>query len=158
MLVLSACGYRFAGSGDLPGRITKVHIAMLENQTSVSGVESTFTNDLIYEFSKNRKGSVVKKDLAEAVLKGVISSITVRTIAHTSDTEASEMRVTATLQLTLETEKGEIIWVSGKVSEDEAYTVVSGDKSSTDANKNKAVLAVSERLAELVYSRLTDNF
>lgn len=157
-LILSACGYRFAGSGDLPGRIERVHIAMLENRTAESGVESTFTNDLIYEFTRNRKESVVRKEKAQAVLKGVISSITTRTLTHTSETEASEMRVTATVILTLEKTDGEVVWASGPVSEEQAFTVVSGDRSSTDANKKKAVSIVSERLAESVYSRLTDNF
>ena len=74
LLFFSACGYRFAGSGNLPGGIQTVAIEILENRTTETGLENTITNDLIYEFS--RKGRRVQKDSkkADAVLTGVIVS------------------------------------------------------------------------------------
>ena len=58
-LFFSACGYRFAGSGNLPEGIQTIAIDIFKNRTTETGLENTITNDLIYEFT--RKGRSVQK-------------------------------------------------------------------------------------------------
>ncbi len=52
MLSFSACGYKFAGEGRLPGDIKRIKIAMLENHTGETGAEAVLTNALIQEFNR----------------------------------------------------------------------------------------------------------
>ena len=152
---LSACGYRFAGGGSLPSGIKSVCVTMLANRTSETGVENTFTNDLIYEFTRN--GKIASIDKADALLSGVIRSMSIETISHRGAHTSSERRVTFTLDLKLTDNEGRIIWSAKGVSGNEAYDVES-DKLSTEQNRSKAISTLSTRLAEKVYNSLTEDF
>ena len=91
LILVSSCGYRFAGSGDFPEGTKSIFIPILENRTSESGLETQVTDDLIYEFTKNRKdilaGSIGD---AEAVLYGIIRSISITTISRDDPNTSSE--------------------------------------------------------------------
>lgn len=158
LITLNSCGYNFAGGGSLPGDIKTVHIAMLENKTAESGAEVTFTNGLIFEFTRNLKGGVVKQDAADAILKGTILSLNVRTISRTDVTTATQMRVSGTLSLTLEEKDGTILWKADNMSDEQAYDVDADSASATEANKKSAISYLSEKMAEKVYNQLTDDF
>ena len=152
---LSACGYRFAGGGTLPSGIKSVCVTILENRTSEIGVENTFTNDLIYEFTRN--GKIASIDKADALLSGVIRSMSIETISHRGAHTSRERRVTFTLDLKLTENDGRIIWSAKGVSGNEAYDVES-DKLKTEQNRRNAISTLSERLAEKVYNSLTEDF
>lgn len=160
LVLVTACGYHFAGSGSFPGGVTRIFIPMLNNRTSEIGVESRFTNNLIYEFTRNHKEAVAKdRASADAILRGTIVSISVDNISRSSVSNAIERRVTAVLSLRLvSTADGKTLWASGNLSERQAYTVTSGSKTATDQNKTEAIAEVSRKLAESAYSLLTDNF
>ncbi|GAB6908046.1 hypothetical protein JCM12296A_38850 [Desulfosarcina cetonica] len=160
LVLVTACGYHFAGSGSFPGGATRIFIPMLENRTSEIGVESRFTNNLIYEFIRNRKSALAKsRASADAILSGTIVSISVENISRSTISNAIERRVTAVLSLRLvSTTDGRTLWASGNLSERQAYTVASGSKAATDQNKSEAIAEVSRKLAESAYSLLTDNF
>ena len=96
---LSACGYKFAGGGTLPSGINSVCVTILENRTSEIGVENTFTSDIIYEFTKN--GKIASIDKADALLSGVIKSMSIETISHSGAHTSLERRVKFTLDLKL---------------------------------------------------------
>lgn len=152
---LSACGYRFAGGGSLPSGIKTVCVTMLTNRTSETGVENTFTNDLIYEFTRN--GKIASIDKADALLSGVVKSMSIKTISRSGAQTSIERRVTITLDLKLTDNDGRIIWSVKGVSGNEAYDVAS-DKLSTEQNRRSAISTLSERLAEKVYNSLTEDF
>ena len=153
---LSACGYRFAGGGTLPSGIKSVCVTILENRTSEIGVENTFTNDLIYEFTRN--GKIASIDKADALLSGVVKSMSIETISRSGAHTSIERRVTVTLDLKLTDNDGRIIWSVKGVSGNEAYKVVSDNKLSTEQNRRSAISTLSERLAEKVYNSLTEDF
>jgi outer membrane lipopolysaccharide assembly protein LptE/RlpB len=153
------CGYHFSGSGSLPAGVTRVFIAMLENRSAETGVETTFTNDLIYEFTRNRKEVLVQeRSSADGILTGTIVSLAVNNISRSSVSTATERRVTGTLTLRLESPEGRILWASGNIVERQAYTVVDGNKTATDQNKSDAIAVLSSRLAESAFNRMTDDF
>ena len=151
---LSACGYRFAGGGTLPSGINSVCVTIFENRTSEIGVENTFTNDLIYEFTRN--GKIASIDKADAFLSGVVKSMSIETVSRSGSHTPIERRVTITLDLKLTDNDGGILWSKG-ISGNEAYDVAS-DKLSTEQNRRSAISILSERLAEKVYNRLTEDF
>jgi len=155
----SGCGYHFSGSGSYPSGVSQIFITLLENRTAETGVESTFTNDLIYEFTRNRKESLARdRSSADGILSGTIAGLSVANISRTSVSNATERRVTGTLTLRLESPEGRLLWNSGNIVESEAYAVVAGDKMATDRNKSAAIVTLSQKLAESAFNRLTEDF
>jgi outer membrane lipopolysaccharide assembly protein LptE/RlpB len=157
LLFFSACGYRFAGSGNLPGGIQTVAIEIFENRTTETGLENIITNDLIYEFT--RKGRRVQKDSkkAEAVLTGVIGSERITTISRQAQQSALARRVTIAVSLKLTGSDGGVKWSASGISEFQDYNVTS-DKQANEISKRQAIENLSKKLAEKVYNRLTDDF
>jgi outer membrane lipopolysaccharide assembly protein LptE/RlpB len=156
-LFFSACGYRFAGSGNLPEGIQTIAIDIFENRTTETGLENTITNDLIYEFT--RKGRSVQKNRkkADAILTGVIESERISTISRQSQQSALARRVEITVSLKLTGSDGRVKWSASNVSASEDYDVAT-DRQVTDINKRKAIENLSKKLAERVYNRLTEDF
>lgn len=152
--ILSACGYRFLGSGNLPGDVEKVFVDILKNNTSETGAENTFTNSIRYEFVRQKR--YADKEAADGFLSGEIKSLSYKTITRKKRHTALERRVIAKVILELKDREGNILW-SEAVSAREAYDVVD-DKLSTEQNRRHAISMLSERLAENAYHRLTDNF
>ena len=155
---LAGCGYRLAGRGELPAKISTVSVRMLENRSSETGVETLITNALISELNRRRSGSVVGPQRADAVLAGTIQSLTWDTVSHRGVNTASERRVYVTLALTLTDRSGGVLWERSALSGAQAYMVVEGNKTATDNNRRQAIGVLAEKMAESVYRSLTDNF
>ena len=160
-VALAGCGYHFKGTGlKAPEGIRAIAITMLENRTSESGIETVFTSDLTYEFTRSKVLRVVGKDRADAVLSGTIASLTVDTISHTASYYSDERRVIITLDLALKRADGNaIIWSDSALSDKEAFEVVDPlDKLGTEKNRRVAIEAISERLAEKIHNRILQDF
>lgn len=156
-LAVAACGYRFSGSGELPHGVKKLNIGVFENRTSENGLESRIANDLIYQFTRFGSLSLTDKSEAEAYLTGIIKSVNSVTISHESANTSTERRLQVTIALKLTAAGGELLWSDKAISEYETYEV-SPDKAQTEKNKKSALAALSSRVAERIYYRLTDNF
>ena len=154
---LSACGYRFAGGGSLPSGITSISVEMFENRTGETGVENIITNELIYEFTRHEQVVVTGSDTADAILTGVVQSISERAISHTGEYTSNERRVELKLDLQLTDRTGGIIRSAKAISGNEAYKV-SSTKQGTELNKKVAIKTLSKRLAENIFNRLTVDF
>jgi outer membrane lipopolysaccharide assembly protein LptE/RlpB len=157
LLGVSACGYRFSGSGSLPSDIESVHIAMFKNNSAETGLENIVTNDLIYEFTRKRGSVIQKSDQAEGLLTGVIRSVRADTIARQGQSTSLTRRVVVAVDIKLTDRSGAVLWSQNNVTESEAYNVVA-DKQTTEQNKKDAILKVSKRLAENLFNRLTEDF
>jgi outer membrane lipopolysaccharide assembly protein LptE/RlpB len=155
--LFSACGYRFSGGGSLPSGITSISVEMFQNRTAETGVETIITNDLIYEFTRHEEVVVTSSDKADAILTGVIRSISERTISHTGKYTSNERRVEVKVDLKLTSRYGGVIWSSKSVSEDEAYKVMF-EKQSTERKKREAIKRLSKRLSETIFNDLTADF
>jgi len=157
-LLAAGCGYRFAGGGELPGNIRRVAVLVLENRTSETGLENTVTNDLIYELTRNRKAQVVPAQQADARISGSIRSLSISSVSHSDADTSQERRVSVTVDLHLTDGDGETLWERQGITASETYDVVASDKVSTNQNRSEALTTLSQRLAERVYTSLTDNF
>ena len=159
IFALFSCGYRFAGSGGFPEGVEYVFIEVFENRTSQTGIERIVTNQLVFEFTRQRESSLVSSPgKADAILKGVISSINTNTISRVKTELASEREVIMTVNLKLiKQDGGEVIWAANGISDRQAYDVAD-DKLITDQNEDNAIARLSERLSERIFSRLTDDF
>ncbi len=156
-LLLFACGYQFSGGGTLPEGITRLSVGVFENRTRETGLEHLISNELINYFTRFKSVQMTSKDNAEAMLSGVIKSATTDTIAHQTTHASTERRIRVVVDLKLTAPDGRLIWKAEDVSEDETYAIAS-DKLRTEQNKKSALVILSERIAERIYYRLTDNF
>lgn len=159
LIAMAGCGFRFAGQGRLPAGVSRVFVAVLDNRTTVTGLEGIFTNDLIDEFTRRREESLERdRSRADAVLTGTIVRLAEDSVARTSVSMAAERRVAGTVNLRLESQQGRVLWSSGNMVERQDYAVVEGDDAATDRNRSAAIAALSRRLAETAFNRLTDDF
>jgi outer membrane lipopolysaccharide assembly protein LptE/RlpB len=159
VMIVSACGYKFTGGGSFPAGIKSICVVTLENRTSETGAENIFTNDLIYEVTRDNKVLLTTKDKADALLSGIIKSMSIQTISRREaySSLSLERRVTITVDVKLTDPNGKVIWYANDVSANEAYDVMS-DKLATEQKRRDAISALSKRLAERLYARITDDF
>lgn len=156
-LVISACGYRFSGGGELPGGVETLNIGVFENRSGETGFESLIANDLIYQFTRFDSRRLTDKSTADACLTGTIKSVRSVTIAHQNANTSTERRLQATISVKLTASDGKLLWSDNSISAYETYAV-SPEKAQTEKNKKSALATLSNRVAERIYYRLTDNF
>lgn len=157
VMTLAACGYRLAGSGELPGGVERIAINLLVNRSTENGIETTITNALIDEFTR-RQQAVVPVQEAQATVSGTINSISWDTLSRRGVNAATERRVDVMISLVLKGMDGKVLWQSSGLTAKQAYAVVSGDKPATDANRRQAIELAVQRIAETAYRRMVDNF
>jgi outer membrane lipopolysaccharide assembly protein LptE/RlpB len=159
LVVVNACGYRFAGQGKFPGGVERIFIEVFENLTSKTGIERVVTNQVVFEFTRQRNESLASgAENADAVLKGVIRTIRSQTISRVGTEVASEREVVMTVDLKLvEQDGGEVIWAAKGIIDRQTYDV-SDNKLETDRNESLALARLSERMSERIFSRLTNDF
>jgi hypothetical protein len=152
------CGYRMAGSGQLPKGIQRIFIAVFENRTRETTAPVIFTNRLIQEFSLRRRESLASSpETADAVLQGRIQELRIDSVSHLEGHAAIERRVTARVDIDLVDPAGKVIWSVQNLSGRESY-FVEGNKRSTEMNRKAAIEVISKRMAELIVNRMTEDF
>ena len=153
---LNGCGYSFTGDRDPVVDVRTVHIPPMTNTTTKVGIETPFTNEFIFEVSRNGHSEVVSRDMAEAVLEGVIRDLRTGSVARRNITTTLERRVTVTVDLTMKDPKGKVLWQSS-LTDQEEYSVLA-DKTSTEGNLRRALAVIARRLAEKFHYRFTASF
>lgn len=154
---LMGCGYRFAGSGQLPGDVKTIAVQLLTNRTAESGLETTVTNAVIDELTRRRQGLVVESGRADALLSGRIDRLTTATVSRSGTLSALERKVVVSATFVLKAPDGAVLWQRGGIRAEEAY-VVEQSKSATEMNKRLAIGKAANRLGEYLYQSLTDAF
>ena len=153
-----SCSYRFADNEALPQGIERLFIQLLDNKTTEPGIDVVVTNELKNEFIRKHRGVLVDRETAEAVLSGAVVGIRTETVARRGALTALERGVSMTIDLKLKTSGNERIWFARGITRNDTYSVVSGDKETTEQNKRKALKDLAERIAEISFYRLTDDF
>jgi outer membrane lipopolysaccharide assembly protein LptE/RlpB len=157
-LVLVSCGYRFQGPGTLPKGISRIFVETFENRTSEAALDSLVTSAVVFEFTKRNKSALAPTpEEADAVLKGVIQSLSVQTVSTRGKDAAGERRVTMRMDLRLVQKDGNVVWAAKGLSDNETFSV-SDDKFLNERKQRGAVGSLATRVAERVYNRFTDDF
>lgn len=157
-ILIAACGYQFAGVGQLPTGVQQVHVAVLENPTAETGIEVILSNALIQEFTRNGHHVATNPHRSDAVLSGRISDLRIDSIVRKNTHTSQSGRVTLALDLSLVDSKGTDLWTTKGIAAHQAYDIVPDNKSATEENRRTAIKSLSKRLAETVYDRLTTEF
>jgi hypothetical protein len=155
--MLVGCGYRLAGSGQLPGKVKTIAVQVFENRTAESGLETTVTNAVIDELTRRRQDLVVESGRAEALLSGTVTRLTASTVSRSGTLTAQERKVVITAAFVLKGSDGTVLWQRGAIHADQAYAVEES-KSATEMNKRLAIGLAAQRLAEYLFESLTDAF
>ena len=158
-LTVPGCGYHFAGTDDqAPGNINSIAVDVLENRTTLVGIEAVFTNAILTEFVRWKKLPVKPHNEAEGILGGSIARISTEDVSHSRPDKTLETRVTITLALTLKrAETNEIIWESPDLSYYEEY-FETGDALLTDKLRREAVREIAKFLAEKIHNDIFEAF
>lgn len=155
-VALANCGYRFSGDRDPVIHVKTVHVPPMKNTTTKVGIETLFTNDLIFEVNRHGAAEVVDRHAAEAVLEGVLRNLRTASASRRNITTTLERTVTVSVDLSLKDRRGKVLWQSS-LSDSEEYTVLS-DKTSTEGNLRRALAVISRRMAEKFHYRFTASF
>jgi len=157
-VLFCACGYRFGGESGFPGDSDRLFVKVLENRTQETGVENIITAALLSELTlRKTDGLASGLDHADVVLSGVVEEVAIRTISTRVKDTASERRVTVSVDLELKKQDGSVVWAVNGLTDDEGY-IVDADKERTDQNRRGAIRVLSQRIAEKVVNRMSDDF
>jgi outer membrane lipopolysaccharide assembly protein LptE/RlpB len=159
LMLTAGCGYHFQGrSAELPGGVDRVYVELLTNATYKPFLENDVTNAVVERFSRNPRVRIVEdRNRADAVLSGTITGYGRRALSYDQDDEIAEYRSKVRLEAVLRrADNAEVLW-KGNVEWAEEYRA-SDDKTLQEDRENAAILAISQRLAEELYSRMIDNF
>ncbi len=156
VLVVVACNYRFGGYREGQAGVESVNIPPFENRTRQIGIETLFTNELVYEVGRGDRIALAAPGRADAVVHGVIRDLRTNTVSRQNLNISLERRVYVTVELTARNRQGEAFWAY-KLTENEVY-FVEPDKVSTEANLREALAEISRRIAEKFHYRFSQEF
>jgi hypothetical protein len=136
LVAQTGCGYSLAGRGSfLPSYIHRVGIPQFTNQTAVFDVERRVTQRVTSEFVGRGKYVVVPDSTGvDAVLTGVISSITLMPAAVNEQQQATRYVLTLTANVEFKDLKAnKVLWANPAMQYREEFDVTTGT-SSLDPN------------------------
>ncbi len=123
-LAVSGCGYALAGRGSFLSRDIKVvGIPTLMNQSTFFNVEQVLTDKIRTEFIGRGTYRVVPDEaLADAVLSGAVTGISVQPVGFTEQQLASRYLFTITMKVEFtETKTGRVLWSNDALAFREEY-------------------------------------
>ncbi|MEN6317306.1 MAG: LptE family protein [Syntrophaceae bacterium] len=158
-LLLSGCGYHFKPGGEnIDKKIQTVFVDNFPNRTSEANIENIFRTAFIDQFVTGGRFKLVdRREIADAVFKGSIDSLTVSPLSYQKSNFAAEERATVTMDLLFE-EQGSrnIIWSYKNFSGYRDYRVT--DVNSKEINRKDAFIRLSNEAAERAYRLIMSGF
>jgi outer membrane lipopolysaccharide assembly protein LptE/RlpB len=164
--VLSGCGYSLAGRGSfLPSYIRVIGVPQFTNNTSTFNLDQIVTTQVRQEL-QNRGGGfrVVPDATGDAVLTGVITSISIAPSAFNAQQQATRYRVTVTASVEFrDTHTNKVIWTNPALSFPEEYDVSSTASTTSDVNQffgqnTTALIRLATNFAKSVVTSILENF
>ena len=160
LLPVAGCGYHnpyvpAAGEAGLP--IT-LHLAMWENHTNELGLESTIFQTLNSWFRRNPRVRLTQdRAAADFHLRGQILAITLPGSAYTRYDQAQEVEATLTVRFTLRKNNPDAVVCQKDGLTLSKFFTLTNDAASTRGNKEKALAAMADDLAEQIYDQVLDS-
>ena len=160
VLLIISCGYRFTPAGEHIGtRVQKVFVDTFSNRTSEAYIENYLRNAFIDEFIRGRRFKVVgRPEMADAVLKGNIKSLTTSRLSYDINDIAVEERVTMTVEIVFEEQDtNETIWSERNIAGFEDYQSTT-DQLTSENNRKNALIKLANDTAEKAYRLMMSGF
>jgi hypothetical protein len=159
LLVLCGCGYRFFPGGEhIDKEIKTVFIEPLANKTSEANIENTFRAAFIDWFIKGNRFKVVdREDIADAIWRGSVNTLTTTALSYRTSNLAAEERMTVVLDLKFEErESKKEVWQDRGFSVYQDYAIT--DVMNTDSARKNALSKLSIYTAEKAYRAMMSGF
>ena len=164
--IVAGCGYALAGRGSfLPDYIQTIGIPMFENNTQAFEIEQLLTQEIRREFiGRGSYRVVAETDEVDAVLIGVIDSITISPASFTGDQQASRYIFTLSASIEFrEISTDEVLWENPSLTFSDEYEVASGAGDNVNVSaffgqRSNAVERIGQDFAETVVSSILEAF
>ncbi len=159
LTLAAACGYSFRGGmNNLPPDVRTVAIPVFKNVTQELRIESTFTDEVLFQFTRSQMLRVVDVGEADAVLRGTIMRVAEEDVALQADQTSRERRVTVTLAARLvRRSNGQVLWEDPGMQRNRSFTVT-GNVLADERNKQVAIGEVARAMAQTLHDRVFENF
>lgn len=128
LLVLSSCGYHFAGAiSRLPDDVQSISLGPIANRTAEVGIERELLEALEDEISLRGRLAIAPRGRADVELTGSIRGYENRPVAFNNRDEALQYQVAVSVTLALR-RRGtrELLWKASDLREVEAYSTIPG--------------------------------
>jgi len=153
VFLLFGCGvYSFKGQG-ISG-IKSIAVESFDNNTTEFGIREAVTDAIVSKLLSDRTLAVTSPRGADAILSGVINSISDRALTFSSDESVSEYEVTISISFKLAKPGGsEPIW-EGEITGVGAYPYKTGSPEERKEGITKAL----DKIVQDLINRLTSDW
>jgi outer membrane lipopolysaccharide assembly protein LptE/RlpB len=153
---LAGCGYSFRGS--LPDHIQTVAVPIFVNKTGEPAVENFLTNAVVEAFSTNGRLRVVRREEADAILEGEVTSYVIESIAYDSQANIRQYRLVVTMNLKLrDVRRNAVLFEEPRLREKADFQVMNA-VSQTIAREETAVRQAATEIGRSIVSLTVNRF
>ena len=158
-VALSACGYNFRGkTNNLPSDVRTIAVPVFKNHTGEVNIESIFTDQVIFQFTRSQILRVVGEKQADAILRGTITRADVEDVAYTAQETSQQRRITISVKASLtRVRDGKVLWSRRELKQQRTYSVGSTPQA-TEMNKQNAVDELAQSMAQTLHDSVFENF
>lgn len=159
VLLSAGCGYRFSDGGyALPEGVDSLHVELFANQTVEPLLENFITEQVTSQFLlKSGRTLTPTAERADTILSGTVLSYQSKPVSYDRNDEITEYQSKMTLSVQLRDRlTGKVLW-KGNLKWDEEYPA-SNDKTIQEDNEEAAIRLISQRLADEIFTKITENF
>ncbi len=164
-LLQTACGYSLVGRGStLPPDVKKVFVAPLENLTSRSQVEQILTRAVVNELLTRRRFEVVNLEAdGDAVLRGKVTSFTVRPVSFDGSGLANRFEISVLADMRFERPpqggavEPTVLWANARYTFREDYPLQEASANYFD-RENLAIENTAESFAKTLVTDFLEGF
>lgn len=164
-LLLSGCGYALVGRGStLPTDVKRVFVAPLENLTTRSQVEQILTRAVVNEMLTRRRFEVINQEAgADAVLRGKVTSFTVRPVSFDASGLANRFEISVLADMRFERPprggavEAVVLWANSRYTFREDYPLQEASANYFD-RENLAIEETAENFAETLITDILEGF
>jgi Lipopolysaccharide-assembly len=161
IIAVAGCGYRFSPGGEwIDSRLQTVFVDNIANTTSEPFIEIYLRNGFEDQFRKSSRFRLANsKDMADLILQGTITALSVPPVAYDRYDKAQEGRAVMTVNLLFdERENKKKIWAVSNFSGNETYRIDQANPNATSVSKTAALQKLSNDMAEKAFRNLMSGF
>ena len=153
---LAGCGYSFRGN--LPEHIQTVAVPIFANKTGEPAVENFLTNAVVEAFSTNGRLRVVRREEADAILEGEVTSYAIESIAYDSQANVRQYRLVVTMNLKLrDVRRNAVLFEEQRLREKADFQVMNA-VSQTISREESAVRQAATEIGRSIVSLTVNRF
>lgn len=161
LFMAAGCGYTLLGRGNLlPEHIKTIQVPTFVNMTTRVELEQRVTQEVAEELV-SRGGLIIvqRESEADAILKGVISSVAIIPVSFNDQGRATRYQVSiaAGIELVDHTRGDESLWKNDAYRFSESYAIEADSLDAFD-QETRAIQEIAERFAESAVASLLEGF